>query len=65
MHCASARVVNFAIGPSFGYFKGNVDYFPYGAFMIGSDVDEDTTEPVADSVKNFSAGVSAGVVLFF
>ena len=51
---------NFAL-----FFKGNVDYFPYGAFMVGSDIEEDTTEPVADSVKNFSAGASAGIILFF
>ncbi|MBR6085982.1 MAG: hypothetical protein IKP61_10290 [Spirochaetales bacterium] len=47
------------------FFKGNLDYYPYGAYMIGSNVDEETTEAVADSVKNFSAGASAGIVLFF
>ena len=50
---ASARVVNFAIGPSFSYFKGV------------APLSDDDPPSWAYTTKNINFGASAGLVLYF
>lgn len=56
----------FGISKNFAFYaKGNVDYLPFSAFTIGSNISEEDVEFRTNSEKNLSFGASAGIILFF